>query len=86
MLPVWWLYGGCSEAKGGLWGSCGVIKKVKDCLLAFYLLFLVRDRFRSFLFQFFYISQFFEVEIAYSLKIFIGELVISESHSLVSCC
>lgn len=50
MLPVWWLYGGCSEAKGGLWGGCGVIKKVKGCVLAFYLLFLVRDRFRSFLF------------------------------------
>jgi hypothetical protein len=30
--------------------GCGVIKKVKDSLLAFYLLFLARDRFRSFLF------------------------------------
>ena len=29
VLPVWWLYGGCSEAKGGLWGGCGVIKKGK---------------------------------------------------------
>nr|DAR63921.1 MAG TPA: hypothetical protein [Caudoviricetes sp.] len=48
MLPVWWLYGGCSEAKGGLWGGCGVIKKVKGCMLVFYLLFLVRDSFRSF--------------------------------------
>ena len=29
---------------------CGVIKKIKGCALAFYLLFLARDRFRSFLF------------------------------------
>jgi len=47
-LPVWWLYVGSSEAKGGLWGGCGVIKKIKGCVLAFYLLFLARDRFRSF--------------------------------------
>jgi len=50
VLAVCWLYVGCSEAKGGLWGSCGVIKKIKGCELAFYLLFLARDRFRSFLF------------------------------------
>ena len=50
VLAVSCLYGGCSEAKEGLWGSCGVIKKIKGCMLVFYLLFLVRDRFRSFLF------------------------------------
>jgi|GEM_PF-5569733 len=33
---------------GWLWGDCGVIKKIKGCVLAFYLLFLARDRFRSF--------------------------------------